>query len=227
MSFLRRAEPMSGISSALAVATSAICPSAMMTCCLDLMRRSPLSSGTHPMFFLSAARIAIALILRPRLCGPARLSPWSEHIGSGTEKPDPMRLDTRLPQELRDLTSAAKVNLCLVRRANRDGHVMRSFEIAAMGGCMLAEDTEEHREIFGEDGECVVYFRSPDEAAARAEELLCEPATRARIAAALRSRIVNGQHTYRRRLTSMLCAAHTPFSESALIAGDQASRSGQ
>ncbi len=133
----------------------------------------------------------------------------------------------KTPQELRDLTSAAKVNLCLVRRANRDGHVMRSFEIAAMGGCMLAEDTEEHREIFGEDGECVVYFRSPDEAAARAEELLCEPATRARIAAALRSRIVNGQHTYRRRLTSMLCAAHTPFSESALIAGDQASRSGQ
>jgi hypothetical protein len=49
----------------------------------------------------------------------------------------------------RALTAAAKVNLCLVRRANRDGHVMRSFEIAAIGGCMLAQDTDEHRDIFG------------------------------------------------------------------------------
>jgi hypothetical protein len=57
------------------------------------------------------------------------------------------------PETLRDLTAAARVNLCLVRRANRDGHVMRSFEIAAIGGCMLAEDTLEHHEIFGADGE--------------------------------------------------------------------------
>ena len=53
---------------------------------------------------------------------------------------------------------AAKVNLCLVRRAKRDGHVMRSFEIAAVGGCMLAQDTDEHREIFGPEGEAVRLF---------------------------------------------------------------------
>ena len=27
---------------------------------------------------------------------------------------------------------------------------------------MLAEDTAEHRELFGPDGEAVVYFRNPD-----------------------------------------------------------------
>ena len=55
------------------------------------------------------------------------------------------------PQTLRQATAAAKIALCLVRRANRDGHVMRSFEIPAIGACMLVEDTEEHREIFGPD----------------------------------------------------------------------------
>ena len=77
-------------------------------------------------------------------------------------------LGIKPPEVIRALTAAAKVNLCLVRRANRDGHVMRSFEIAAVGGCMLAEDTDEHREIFGPEGEAVVYFRDAKEAAQRA-----------------------------------------------------------
>src|SRR5262249_40023749 len=47
-------------------------------------------------------------------------------------------LGAKSPEAIRALTAAAKVNLCLVRRANRDGHVMRSFEIAGIGGCMLA-----------------------------------------------------------------------------------------
>lgn len=114
-------------------------------------------------------------------------------------------LGHRPPEEVRILTAAAKINLCLVRRANRDGHVMRSFEIAALGGCMLAEDTAEHREIFGDDGEAVVYFRTASEAAERARELLADPAERARLSTAVRDRIVShGAHTYRDRLVSML-----------------------
>jgi spore maturation protein CgeB len=112
------------------------------------------------------------------------------------------------PEEVRILTAAAQVNLCLVRRANRDGHVMRSFEIAALGGCMLAEDTAEHREIFGDDGEAVAYFRSPREAADRARILLANPAECARLSAAVRERIVlQGAHTYRDRLVTILGAA--------------------
>jgi len=64
------------------------------------------------------------------------------------------------PRTIRQATAAAKIALCLVRRANRDGHVMRSFEIPAIGACMLVEETEEHREIFSIEGETVVYFRS-------------------------------------------------------------------
>jgi spore maturation protein CgeB len=116
-------------------------------------------------------------------------------------------LGHRTPDEVRSLTAAAKVNLCLVRRANRDGHVMRSFEIAALGGCMLAEDTAEHREIFGPDGEAVVYFSAPREAAERARLLLANSAERARLSAVVRARISQGAHTYRDRLVSVLEAA--------------------
>src|SRR6516165_10680361 len=105
------------------------------------------------------------------------------------------------------LTAAAKVNLCLVRRANRDGHVMRSLEIAALVGCMLAEDTPQHREIFGADGEAVGYFRSVREAAERAHALLADPAERARLSAAVKARIRSGEHTYRDRLATILKAA--------------------
>jgi spore maturation protein CgeB len=116
-------------------------------------------------------------------------------------------LGHRTPDEVGTLTAAAKINLCLVRRANRDGHVMRSFEIAALGGCMLAEDTAEHREIFGPDGEAVVYFRTPREAAEQARSLLADQAERARLSAALRARISRGAHTYRDRLVFILEAA--------------------
>lgn len=130
-------------------------------------------------------------------------------------------LGHKTPEEVRTLTAKAKVNLCLVRRANRDGHVMRSFEIAALGGCMLAEDTTEHREIFGPDGEAVVYFRTAREAAEQARSLLADPIERARLSATARVRISCGEHTYRDRLVSILKAAalvrrpHTEFCQKA------------
>jgi spore maturation protein CgeB len=108
------------------------------------------------------------------------------------------------PETLRKATDAARVALCLVRRANRDGHVMRSFEIPAICACMLVEDTEEHREIFGLDGETVVYFRCIPDMIEKARWLLDRPAERQMLAAAAHSRIVNGCHTYRDRLAAML-----------------------
>jgi spore maturation protein CgeB len=113
-------------------------------------------------------------------------------------------LGPKSPEVLRGLTAAAKVNLCLVRTANRDGHVMRSFETAAIGGCMLVEDTAEHREIFGADGTCVVYFRDPAEAAERARVLLADAVMRTKLANCVHQRILEGGHTYRHRLQCML-----------------------
>lgn len=116
-------------------------------------------------------------------------------------------LGHKTPDELSALTRKAKVNLCLVRRANRDGHVMRSFEIGALGGCMVVEDSAEHRDIFGADGDCVVYFDGPQQAAAKIKGLLNDTTERERLALAVRERITSGGHSYTHRLQSMLQAA--------------------
>jgi hypothetical protein len=111
------------------------------------------------------------------------------------------------PDVLRWATAHAHVALCLVRRANRDGHVMRSFEVPAIRACMLTEDTAEHREIFGPDGENVVYFCTVDQMVDRLRWLLAHDAERVRLADAAHGLIVNGKHTYRDRLETMLAHA--------------------
>jgi spore maturation protein CgeB len=111
------------------------------------------------------------------------------------------------PREAQQVTANAKVALCLVRRANRDGHVMRSLEIPAMGGCMLAESTSEHRDLFGEDGQAVVYFESIPELIQKARWLLDHPGERQRLRKAVHRLITTGGHTYRDRLRSMLAPA--------------------
>lgn len=111
------------------------------------------------------------------------------------------------PKALRRAIGRAKVALCLVRRANRDGHVMRTFEVPAVGACMLAEDTAEHREIFGDEGHAVVYFRTLEEMVAKTRWLLAHDEERQRLARTAHCLIVRGHNTYTDRLTEMLRGA--------------------
>lgn len=105
------------------------------------------------------------------------------------------------PAQLRRGTARAHVNICMVRAANRDGHVMRSLEIPAIGGAMLVQDTEDHRALFGDD---VLYFKTAKGLESRFRALIADPALRERLARAVHSRIVNGGHTYRHRLEALL-----------------------
>ena len=107
-------------------------------------------------------------------------------------------------QHLRWAVSSAKITLCLVRRANRDGHVMRTFEAPAMGACMLAEDTNEHREIFGDDGVAVAYFTDPDDLVKRARYLLETPEKRTELSCNAHALITQSHNTYTDRLKQML-----------------------
>lgn len=107
------------------------------------------------------------------------------------------------PHTLRKAIGGAKVALCLVRRANRDGHAMRTFELAACGACILAEDTDEHREILGADGEAAVYFKSIPEMIQRLRCLLDSPNDRRRLAEASQRRITKNANTYCDRLAVM------------------------
>ncbi len=111
------------------------------------------------------------------------------------------------PQRLRKAIGGAHVSLCLVRRANRDGHSMRTFEVPAMGGCMVIEDTDEHRAFFGAPGDAVVYATSTKEMVEAARALVNDPSRRERLAGRAHQLIARGPYTYADRLRSMLEAA--------------------
>jgi spore maturation protein CgeB len=84
---------------------------------------------------------------------------------------------------------------------------MRSLEIPAMGGCLLAEDTDEHRSLFGPPGDAAVYFRSIQQMLDKLRWLLSAEDERTRLALTAYRRIRAGRHTYEDRLRTMLALA--------------------
>jgi len=124
-----------------------------------------------------------------------RISRWSGRWGGNV-----------FDGEYRQAVAHARVQLCLVRSANRDGHVMRSFELAAMKSCIIAQDTMEHREIYGPATEATVaYFNTPDEMVLEAKRLLGDEPRRAQMAMRVFDRVVlRSKNTYRDRLAQMV-----------------------
>lgn len=99
--------------------------------------------------------------------------------------------------------SGTRIALCLVRRANRDGHVMRTFEIPACGAFMLAERTEEHLSFFEEDKE-MVCFGSDEELLDKVRYYLAHDEERQQIARAGHRRVWAKRYTYQDRLQEIL-----------------------
>jgi len=110
------------------------------------------------------------------------------------------------PATLRKAVHGARITLCLVRQANRDGHVMRTFEAPAMGACMLTEDTPEHRELLGPDGATTIYFSGVTSLVENAHRLLARPEERRRLVDAAKTWATQGSNTYADRLSTMLGA---------------------
>jgi hypothetical protein len=104
-------------------------------------------------------------------------------------------------ETLRKAVAATKLCLNLTRHDNRDGHVMRSFEGPAMRGCMLMEDTAEHRFFFS-DG--LPYFRTPDELAQVAKHLVEDAIQRDVYREFAHQIVTTGGHTYADRLMKIL-----------------------
>jgi spore maturation protein CgeB len=108
------------------------------------------------------------------------------------------------PDAIRRALNSTRIGLCLVRRSNRDGNCMRTFEVPAAGACLLAEDTAEHREIFGPSGEAAIFFSSVEDMVEKARRLVGDREYCRRIAAAGHALVTEGKHTYRDRLVEML-----------------------
>src|SRR3984957_10074668 len=111
-------------------------------------------------------------------------------------------------RDYRLAVGGAKIAVNLVRRANRDDHVMRTFEIPACGGFMLTERSAPHEELFHEDREAV-FFGSPDEFVAKVSSYLPRDDDRSKIAAAGHRKITQGRHTYADRLAEIIELART------------------
>lgn len=116
---------------------------------------------------------------------------------------------------IREATSLAAINLCLVRRANRDEHVMRSFEAAAIGGCILAEDTPDHRGLFGPDNLAVRYFTTVNDLVSSVKELVGDQARREEMALRLADRVAARSDRYADRLMTMLEIAQSDIPQNA------------
>jgi len=111
-----------------------------------------------------------------------------------------------LGREYRLALGGARIALSLVRRANRDGHSMRTFEIPACRAFMLAERTEEHLEMFDEDKEAA-FFGSAEELVKKVQTFLLRDADRACIAEAGWMKVVNNGNSYQNRLLQILRSA--------------------
>lgn len=98
---------------------------------------------------------------------------------------------------------ASDINLCFLRKLNRDQQTTRSVEIPACGAFMLAERTSEHQALFAE-GEEAEYFGSIDELIAKCRFYLEHPDKRARIAAAGLARCRSAGYSNDERMKSML-----------------------
>jgi spore maturation protein CgeB len=94
---------------------------------------------------------------------------------------------------------------------------MRTFEMAAIGACILAQDTVEQRDILGD---AAAYFTTADEMVAQCRELLADDPRRVALASAARERITSGSNTYADRFGTMLAGIKaTDPARSASIAG--------
>lgn len=157
----------------------------------------------YELLFVGGADADRKQFMRELLRGGARPSIVGDYWQKSPEFAE-FALGMRPPEVLAALTANAAICLILVRRANRDGHVMRSLEAAGTGACLLVEDTPEHRALFGADGEQVRYFTTATEAAQRAQELLADRTQREALRSRLKLSMQQSAHTYRDRLETML-----------------------
>ena len=91
-----------------------------------------------------------------------------------------------------------------MRIHNLDSHNMRSFEVPAVGGIMLAPDTKEHR-LFFDNGREAIWFNGINEAIDKAKQLLgFEKPKAEEIRRKARERSLRSGYSYRDRTNTAL-----------------------
>ena len=108
------------------------------------------------------------------------------------------------PKDIPAAVAAAKVTVCIGRKTNRDSHSMRSYEVSSMGGCMLVEDTEDHRNLYGSDADVVSYFSLSDDPVQKSKELIADPDRIEKMRKNVLKRVTSMPNTYADRLETIV-----------------------
>lgn len=95
------------------------------------------------------------------------------------------------------------INLCFLRKENRDLQTTRSMEIPACGGFMLAERTTEHLRLF-EEGKEADYFSDNEELLRKIRLYLANPRKRLSVALAGREKCISAGYSNTARLGKTL-----------------------
>jgi len=98
---------------------------------------------------------------------------------------------------------AFDINLCFLRKCNRDLQTTRTIEIPACGAFMLAERTVEHQALFIE-GKEAEFFSNDDELIRKVRYYLEHPEERLQVAARGLKRCLGGGYSYQNRLNKLL-----------------------
>jgi spore maturation protein CgeB len=121
------------------------------------------------------------------------------------ERPECLTLENR-PLWAEDYSKAIcafDINLCFLRKANRDLQTTRSVEIPACGAFMLGERSSEHLELF-EEGKEAEFFDTTEELIDKTKYYLAHDAIRRKIAQAGRERCLKSGYSNHDRMRSVL-----------------------
>jgi spore maturation protein CgeB len=97
--------------------------------------------------------------------------------------------------DYRNFIAKSKINLCFLRKLNRDLHTSRSLEIPACGGFMLAERTNEHEYLFKDKTE-VVFFDNDEDLLKKVKYYLNNEKKRDKIRRAGHRRCISSNYSY-------------------------------
>jgi spore maturation protein CgeB len=161
-----------------------------------------------PVGFVGTWEAARAASIRQLAAAGIPVRVWGMRWASQFQPQPNLRIE---PTELLGLDYARAlngfdINLCFLRKLNRDRQTTRSIEIPACGAFMLAERTDEHLVLFKEGVEAE-FFGSDEEMLDKTRYYLAHPDARQRIAKAGLERCRTGRYSYHERLLDMLTTA--------------------
>ena len=139
---------------------------------------------------------------------------WGNEWGSYVGKHPNLQVENKpiYDEDYRKAICATRINLCFLRKLNRDLQTDRTMEIPACGAFMLAERTDEHRVLFEEDKEAVYFdINKPEELLEKVKYYLSHEDERKEIALAGRRRCLKSDYSHEAALKEMLSKIEKVF----------------